>query len=126
IDRCHYEPGNTTATRGRSGTRNEIVKRPILGRLLVVRRPLFDSTVRNLVASPIGVLDVIAPGRRTNPVCGNYLPEMIYREFACGFWRPDDATNAVRRRQEGDSEGIGPLLDRKSTRLNSSHANISY
>src|SRR3712207_8442436 len=38
------------------------------------------------------------------------------------FYRADKA----RQRTENTSSGLGLAIDRKSTRLNSSHANISY
>src|SRR2546427_5541723 len=39
---------------------------------------------------------------------------------------PEPPAAAARRRRTGDPERLRPAVDRKSTRLNSSHSQISY
>src|SRR3712207_9433481 len=59
------------------------------------------------------------------------MSRTIYVPASQGAWRQPDVTLVVRARIDRTAGDLGrsgdPLLaDRKSTRLNSSHANISY
>src|SRR3712207_8333311 len=56
------------------------------------------------------------------PICGTSMPELEPRMFS--FNSPHGA--CARCTGLGSQMEIDPDLDRKSTRLNSSHANISY
>src|SRR3712207_7770025 len=62
--------------------------------------------------------------QRTREVAGYDHGDTERRGAAGGRLEPDGRNRA--RNDQGQLEHGGRLLDRKSTRLNSSHANISY
>src|SRR3712207_7601828 len=82
----------------------------------MIRRPprstLFPYTTlfRSVLTAPAGIVGVV--------------PQTPYRPVALG--RTGDADALALSADELGRLTAGELLDRKSTRLNSSHANISY
>src|SRR3712207_8005826 len=92
----------------------------------MIRRPprstLFPYTTLFRSGGGVGVSAarlVGSEGDASRVDCGVYLAELL---------RPDELGLYPHFPLQGDVafEGLDVLLDRKSTRLNSSHANISY
>src|SRR3712207_9229286 len=53
-------------------------------------------------------------------------PECVSERFRQPVRREEPGSRREDDKQDGDNRAPDPSLDRKSTRLNSSHANISY
>src|SRR3712207_8445536 len=60
------------------------------------------------------------------PLFGTLLTPLVNGIRVSGDFRPSWASGEPPRLVVVDGEGLGHTPDRKSTRLNSSHANISY
>src|SRR3712207_6876794 len=90
----------------------------------MIRRPprstLFPYTT--LFRSLIGHAPMLPQVLNATPCCVAYIDSPLTSRFRLGFRR----CSAVSPTREDNRAWDWTLLDRKSTRLNSSHANISY
>src|SRR3712207_9528189 len=73
----------------------------------------------NKVAKPDEVTNVVKFAQAVKPIARDGTRQVVYYNSGVGTGGPID-------RLLGGALGVGVRRDRKSTRLNSSHANISY
>src|SRR5205085_11421533 len=87
--------------------------------------PLFPYTTlfRSLLVAEARILDA-AEGRHLDPV-PRHLPDVDSTDLELAH-EPGDVVEPVRAHPRGQAVGGGVREDRKSTRLNSSHSQISY
>src|SRR3712207_7088474 len=91
-----------------------------LGRRLVRGEPVVEFLKRERATAPLGCHAAVF---RSVPACSAFQAQGKSRSSSCALIRPETMRSST---SVSHACGSIPLRDRKSTRLNSSHANISY